>query len=200
MHSIDWLQLAVYVGALALITKPMGLYLVQVLDANGRTWLDPVIKPFERLTYRIMGVGAGQGAGLEGIYHRHAAVQPGELPLHLCDSAAAAYLPLNPQHFGAMSADLAFNTAVSFTTNTNWQSYGGESTHVLSLADGGAGDPQLRLGRGGHRALPPRWCAGIAAAFRADDRQFLGGPGAHRPITCCCPFAWCLPCSWCRRA
>jgi len=45
MRSIDWLQLAVYVTALALITKPMGLYLVQVLDANGRTWLDPIFKP-----------------------------------------------------------------------------------------------------------------------------------------------------------
>src|ERR1041384_1684497 len=56
MRSIDWLQLVLYVGALALITKPMGLYLVRVLDAQGRTWLDPIIKPFERLTYRLMGV------------------------------------------------------------------------------------------------------------------------------------------------
>ena len=56
MHSIDWLQLALFVGALALITKPMGLYLTQVLDAKGRTWLDPVLKPLERLTYRLMGV------------------------------------------------------------------------------------------------------------------------------------------------
>src|SRR3974377_2036800 len=60
MHSIGWLQLALYVGLLALITKPMGLYLVQVLDAKGRTWLDPVIKPFERLTYRLLGVKADQ--------------------------------------------------------------------------------------------------------------------------------------------
>src|SRR5260370_21749432 len=58
MRSIDWLQLALYVGAIALITKPMGLYLVRVLDANGRTWLDPIFKPLERLTYRLMGVKA----------------------------------------------------------------------------------------------------------------------------------------------
>ena len=55
MRSIDWLQLALFVAALALITKPMGLYLMQVLDAKGRTWLDPVLKPLERVTYRLMG-------------------------------------------------------------------------------------------------------------------------------------------------
>jgi K+-transporting ATPase ATPase A chain len=51
MHSTDWLQLALFVGLLALITKPLGIYLTQVLDANGKTFLDPVIRPFENLTY-----------------------------------------------------------------------------------------------------------------------------------------------------
>ena len=60
MTSSGWLQLALYIAALAAITKPMGLYLVQVLDANGRTWVDPVIKPLERLTYRLMGVDSGK--------------------------------------------------------------------------------------------------------------------------------------------
>ena len=63
---------------------------MQVLDANGRTWLDPVLKPLERLTYRLMGVDAGPGAGLETIHAGHAAVQPGELPVHLRHPAAAA--------------------------------------------------------------------------------------------------------------
>ena len=48
-----WLQFALYVGALLLITKPLGLYLVQVLDSNGKTWLDRIVKPVERLTYRV---------------------------------------------------------------------------------------------------------------------------------------------------
>src|SRR5580704_19683704 len=60
MNSSGWLQLALYVGALALITKPMGLWLMQVLDANGKTWLDPLLKPLERVTYKVMGVRAGQ--------------------------------------------------------------------------------------------------------------------------------------------
>src|SRR6201982_752091 len=56
MQASNWLQFALYVVALALITKPMGLFLVRLLEANGRTWLDPVLRPLERLTYRFMGV------------------------------------------------------------------------------------------------------------------------------------------------
>ena len=56
MRSIDWLQLALFAVALIAITKPMGLYLMRVLDVDGRTWFDPVLKPLERLTYRLMGV------------------------------------------------------------------------------------------------------------------------------------------------
>ena len=56
MQASGWLQFALYVVVLALITKPMGLYLMQVLDANGKTWLDPVLRPLERVTYRVMGV------------------------------------------------------------------------------------------------------------------------------------------------
>jgi K+-transporting ATPase ATPase A chain len=56
MKTTDWLQLVLFVGLLALITRPIGLYLVQVLEPGGRTWLDPLVRPFERLTYRILGV------------------------------------------------------------------------------------------------------------------------------------------------
>ena len=60
MNSSGWIQLALYVGALALITKPMGLYLMQVLDPKGKTWLDPLFRPLERLSYQVMGVRAEQ--------------------------------------------------------------------------------------------------------------------------------------------
>ena len=128
MRGIDWLQLGVYVAAVALITKPMGLYLVQVLDAQGRTWLDPLLKPLERVTYRAIGVRSGQ----EQDWKEYAAA----MLLFSLVSCLFTYvilrlqqwLPLNPQGFGALSPDLAFNTATSFTTNTNWQSYTGEST------------------------------------------------------------------------
>src|ERR1051326_1997274 len=60
MQTSGWIQLALYVAALAAITKPMGLYLMRVLDANGRTWFDPVLKPLERITYRSMGVDSSK--------------------------------------------------------------------------------------------------------------------------------------------
>ena len=128
MRSIDWLQLSVFVGVLALITKPMGLYLVRVLDARGKTWLDPLLKPLERLTYWAMGVKPEQEQGWKQYTF---AMLLFSLVSCLFTYAILRFqhlLPLNPQGFGPVSPDLAFNTAVSFTTNTNWQSYGGEST------------------------------------------------------------------------
>jgi len=128
MQTSGWLQLAVYVAALAVITKPMGLYLLRVLDANGRTWFDPVLRPLERFTYRLMGVDSGK----EHDWKQYTLA----MLLFSMVSCIFTYailrlqhlLPLNPQGLGPLSPDLAFNTAVSFTTNTNWQSYGGEST------------------------------------------------------------------------
>jgi len=60
MQTSGWLQLVLYVVVLAAITKPMGLFLMQVLDPNGRTWFDPVLRPLERLTYRLMGVDSSK--------------------------------------------------------------------------------------------------------------------------------------------
>jgi K+-transporting ATPase ATPase A chain len=128
MQASGWLQLALYVIALAAITKPMGLYLMQVLDARGHTWFDPVLKPLERLTYRLMGGRVDQ----EQDWRQYT----WSMLLFSLVSCAFTYailrlqnhLPLNPQGFGALTPDLAFNTAVSFTTNTNWQSYTGEAT------------------------------------------------------------------------
>ena len=128
METSGWIQLAIFLIALALITKPMGLYLVQVLDGNGRTWLDPVLRPLERGTYRLLGVRPNEEHnwkqytlamllfGLVGCVFTYVILRLQNL------------LPLNPQKFGAVNPDLAFNTAASFTTNTNWQNYGGEST------------------------------------------------------------------------
>ncbi|MGH8101255.1 MAG: potassium-transporting ATPase subunit KdpA [Chthoniobacterales bacterium] len=128
MQASGWIQFAIYVVALALITKPMGLYLLRVLDVNGKTWLDPVLHPLERVTYRLIGVDPNKEHdwkqytlaillfSLVGCLFTYAILRLQYL------------LPLNPQGLAALSEHLAFNTAVSFTTNTNWQSYGGEST------------------------------------------------------------------------
>jgi K+-transporting ATPase ATPase A chain len=128
MQASGWIQFAVYVFALALITKPMGLYLLRVLDVAGRTWLDPVLRPLERGTYRMMGVDPNKEHdwkqytfamllfSLVGCLFTYAILR------------LQNWLPFNPQGFPAVSPDLSFNTAASFATNTNWQNYGGEST------------------------------------------------------------------------
>ena len=128
MQTSGWIQLGIFLIALALITKPTGLYLMQVLDPNGRTWLDPLLRPLERGTYRCMGIRSNEGHNWKqytfamlffsfvGCVFTYAILRLQNL------------LPLNPQGFGAVNSGLAFNTAASFTTNTNWQNYGGEST------------------------------------------------------------------------
>src|SRR5215468_6026755 len=128
MEASGWIQFAIFIVALALITKPMGLYLMHVLDVNGRTWLDPVLRPLERATYRVMSVDSRKEHdwkqytlamllfSLVGCLFTYAILR------------LQYFLPLNPQKLAGVSPDLSFNTATSFTTNTNWQNYGGEST------------------------------------------------------------------------
>lgn len=128
MNAHQWLELGLFIGALVLITKPLGLYINRVLDTNGRTWLDPVLKPLEKLTYAILRVDPA----VEQEWKQYAFA----VLIFSFIGCAFTYvilriqehLPLNPQGFGALTQHLAFNTAISFTTNTNWQSYGGEST------------------------------------------------------------------------
>jgi K+-transporting ATPase ATPase A chain len=128
MHSTDWLQFALFSGMLALITKPMGLYLMQVLDANGRTWLDPVVKPFEKITYKLLGVDSQREQGWKQYTFAMLAFSLVSVVFTYAILRLQDVLPWNPQGLPALSHHLAFNTAVSFTTNTNWQSYGGEAT------------------------------------------------------------------------
>ena len=128
MNAHQWLELALYISALILVTRPLGLYINRVLNPSGRTWLDPVLRPLEKLTYRVLRVDPAK----EHDWKQYAfAMLIFSLVSCLFTYAILRlqqYLPLNPQKLGALSQHLAFNTAVSFTTNTNWQSYGGEST------------------------------------------------------------------------
>jgi potassium-transporting ATPase potassium-binding subunit len=128
MDLSGWLQLALFVGLLFAVTKPVGVYLFRVLDPGGKTWLDRPVKPIERLFYRILGVDPKA----EQDWRRYA------LSLIVFSLAGMLFtyavlrlqhrLPFNPQGFGPVKPDLAFNTAASFASNTNWQNYAGETT------------------------------------------------------------------------
>jgi len=128
MQTSGWLQLAFYVVALAAITKPMGLYLMQVLEADGKTWFDPVLRPLERFTYRLMGVRADKEHDWKQYTFAMLLLSLVSLLFTYAILRLQRLLPLNPQRLGPVSPDLAFNTSASFTSNTNWQNYGGEST------------------------------------------------------------------------
>jgi len=127
-----WTQFALYVGALLLITKPLGLHLLRVLDAQGRTWLDPVVRPVERLTYRVCGIDPAREQGwfayaVSMLLFSLVGMLLTYFILRFQDRLPLQHL-LNPQGLPGVNPHLAFNTAASFTTNTNWQFYGGEST------------------------------------------------------------------------
>jgi K+-transporting ATPase ATPase A chain len=121
------LQILVYLAVLLLLVKPLGLFMARVYEGE-RTFLLPVMGPVERLTYRLAGVDPAR----EQDWKCYAVAlllfnAAGVLFVYLLQRLQGI-LPLNPQDLAAVSPDLAFNTAVSFATNTNWQSYGGETT------------------------------------------------------------------------
>jgi len=128
MDLSGWLQLALFLGLLAAVTKPLGLYLVRVLESDGKTWLDRPAKPVERLLYRVLGVDLKKEQDW-GPYARSLIVfSLAGLLFTYAVLRLQHILPLNPQKFGPVRPDLAFNIAASFTTNTNWQNYAGETT------------------------------------------------------------------------
>jgi len=128
MNAHQWLELALYFGALILVTKPLGIYLGRVFDANGKTFLDQIFLPLEKMTYWIFRVDPTKEQGWKQYTFAMLIFSLVSLLFTYAILRLQNFLPLNPQHLGALSEHLAFNTAVSFTTNTNWQSYGGEST------------------------------------------------------------------------
>jgi K+-transporting ATPase ATPase A chain len=127
MTANGWLQIGVYLLVLLAITKPMGVFMARVF-AGEKTFLDPVLRPVERLLYRLCGVDDTREMDWKE-YTIAMLLFSGVsmLALYLIERVQQL-LPWNPQHFPKLATDLAFNTAASFTTNTNWQNYGGEST------------------------------------------------------------------------
>ncbi|MGG1516425.1 potassium-transporting ATPase subunit KdpA [Paenibacillus oryzisoli] len=121
------LQVVITLGIIMLLVKPMGSYLVKVFDYE-KSGLDRVFAPFERVCYRIMGVRENEAMGWKKYVGAVLLVNLIMLILMYTVFRLQKYLPLNPDGIGNMPSALAFNTAVSFITNTNWQAYSGENT------------------------------------------------------------------------
>ncbi|MBI5248553.1 MAG: potassium-transporting ATPase subunit KdpA [Desulfomonile tiedjei] len=128
MNLFDQLQLEIFIVILLLLTKPMGVYLYRVLEADGKIFIDSAMGPLERLLLRILHVDArNEQDWKQYTFSMLVFTVVGVLFTYVV-LRLQHILPLNSQGFGPMSEHLGFNTAVSFATNTNWQSYGGEST------------------------------------------------------------------------
>src|ERR1700724_4584681 len=128
MTANGWLQILLFLALVFLVTKPMGIFMTRVFKRE-KTFMDPMLRPVERLLYRVTGVDENH----EMRWTEYAVAMllfslVSMVVLYLMQRLQG-YLPFNPQKFGGVSpAHLAFNTAASFTTNTNWQAYSGETT------------------------------------------------------------------------
>ena len=127
MTAIDWTQIFIFAALFILLTPLLGRYIYLVMNGQ-RTWLHPLLQGLENFSYRLSGIDAQKEMPWT-TYGKNLLVFNliGFLVLFLI-LKLQSFLPFNPQNFPAVSWSLAFNTAVSFTTNTNWQAYTGETT------------------------------------------------------------------------
>lgn len=135
MTMIGWLQIAIFFLAVLITIKPLGLYMARVF-AGERTVLSPVLGRLEADLYRVSGIAPTKEQGWLAYTVSMLVFSLAGFTALYAILRLQAFLPLNPQGFAGMAPDLAFNTAVSFVTNTNWQNYGGETTlsHFSQMA------------------------------------------------------------------
>lgn len=127
MNIADIFQIIFFFGVLLLLVWPLGNYLAKVYTGE-KTFLDMVLKPLEKLVYNISGLEQDKEMNWREYFLTLIVFNLVGIAFLFLLQFAQGLLPFNPQHFPKLSWDLAFNTAVSFVTNTNWQAYSGEST------------------------------------------------------------------------
>jgi len=127
MTANGWFQIGLYILGIFLVTKPLGIFMTRVFSRE-KTFLDPVLRPIERLIYRLCGIDEKHEMRWTEYGAAMLLFSGVSLILLYLMERMQQWLPLNPQHFANVAPDLAWNTAVSFTTNTNWQAYVPETT------------------------------------------------------------------------
>jgi K+-transporting ATPase ATPase A chain len=127
MNIQGWGEIALTLGLAVMLGWPIGIYMSRVWNGE-RTWLDPVLRPVEGVFYKASGIDPTRSQGWLGYAGALLAFNLIGFVFLYALLRLQGVLPLNPQGFAGVSPHLAFNTAASFVTNTNWQSYGGETT------------------------------------------------------------------------
>ena len=128
MTANGWLQILLFLVLIFLVAKPLGVFMTRVFNRE-KTFLDPVLRPIERVLYRVTGVDENHEMRWTEYAIAMLLFSMASMVVLYLMERLQGYLPFNPQKFGAVTpAHMAFNTAASFTTNTNWQVYAGETT------------------------------------------------------------------------
>jgi K+-transporting ATPase ATPase A chain len=127
MSVNGWLQFAIFSAILLASVRPVGIYMARVFEGE-RTWLDPVLRPIERLIYKLCAVNSEKEMNWREYAYAMLGFAAAGMLLTYGIERLQALLPWNPQHLAAVGPDLAWNTAASFSTNTNWQFYSPEAT------------------------------------------------------------------------
>ncbi len=136
MTANGWFQIFLFLTVIFAITKPLGIFIARVFNRQ-KTFLDAVLRPIEKLIYRLTGVDEQREMRWTEYGIAMLLFSGVSLLLLYAIERVQQWLPLNPQKLTAVAPDLAFNTAVSFTTNTNWQAYTPETTMSYFTQMGG---------------------------------------------------------------
>jgi K+-transporting ATPase ATPase A chain len=127
MTANGWFQIAFFLLLVLAVTKPLGVFMARVFNRE-KTFMDPVLRPLEKLLYRVTRVNENHEMGWTEYALAMLLFSAVSMLVLYVMQRAQAFLPFNPQKLGGVPPALAFNTAASFTTNTNWQNYSGETT------------------------------------------------------------------------
>jgi potassium-transporting ATPase A subunit len=192
MTANGWFQILLFFAIVALITKPLGRFMTRVFNRE-RTFLDPVLRPIERLLYKITWVDENREMNWKEYAVAMLLFSAVSMVVVYALQRLQAYLPFNPQKLAGVTPNaVAFNTAASFTTNTNWQNYGGETTmsYLTQMA-----------GLAYHNFVSA--ATGIALVSLGDRRRPSAISGSILCVVvcgCCCRFALSALCFWYRKA
>ena len=180
MTANGWLQIGMFLLAILAVTPPLGRFMTRVFNRE-RTWLDPVLRPIERLIYRATAVDETQEMRWTQYAIAMLLFSVVSMMLLYAIQRLQHVLPWNPQGFAGVPPDLAFNTAASFTTNTNWQAYAGETTMSYLTQMAGLAYHNFVSAAAGI-ALAIAFIRGIAQREKDTLGQLLGGHGPLHPV------------------
>ena len=187
MTANGWFQIGLYLFVIFLVTKPLGVFMTRVFNRE-KTFLDPLLRPIEKVVYRLTRVDEQREMRWTEYTISMLLFSGVSMALLYLIERTQAWLPFNPQKLANVDPALAFGTAASFTTNTNWQAYTGEST--MSYLTQMAGLAYIIL----HPPPSALFSPSLSSAASRERRRINSGTsGSIRRVVSsgfCSQFAW----------